>query len=92
MKNIVMMAAAAALVSGAAAADDYERSINALKHHMLDNRIGSSADQTLQVRNAIGDWEDYLLVFGNANDAVACQQIAAVLPLLVDETRCVRAN
>ena len=72
MKKIVMMAAAAALVSGAAAADDYERSINALKHHMLDNRIGSSADQILQVRNSFGDWEEHLLVFGNVNDTVAC--------------------
>ena len=97
LKKIAMMAAAAALVSGAAAADDYEtwlmeyeHSINALKQHMLANRIGSSPDYMLQVHTGDG-WQDYLLIFGNAEDGVACQQIAEVLPWF-EEARCIRAN
>ena len=70
-------------------ADD--KNVELLKQHMYSFPIGHSPDYMLQISNGVNEWEDYILVFGNANDLVACQQIGKVLPWF-KKNRCVRVN
>ena len=91
MKKILLASAMILAASTTSFSDDYEASILALKKHMLENQIGSSKDYILQVYNSFDQWEEYLLVFGNANDEAACNNIAEVLPL-TRIARCIPAN
>ena len=67
---------------------------SAVEQLVANNRVGSGADQWIEMRNAIGEWERTGLIFGYLDDYEECQKAIAGLNAAntAREYRCVPAN
>jgi hypothetical protein len=89
-----LVLAAAGLLASCAGGDSAVPGHNALAKHVESQRIGSSQDQWIEMRNAIGEWERTGLIFGYTDDYGECIKAIAGLKAAnhAREYRCVPAN
>ena len=61
---------------------------------VAENRVGGSPDHWFQVKNAMGEWERVILVFGYADDSSVCMDLVDMARREAPRTeyRCVPAN
>ena len=67
---------AAVLLSGPALSDAYEQNMKTLSEAVQSNPL-SEGGYWLEMRNAFGEWERLMLIFGYADpgDEAACQRV-----------------
>lgn len=67
---------------------------DALANLVEEARVGSDADQWIEMKNMMGEWERTGLIFGYNGDFEECQKAIAGLKQSNDqrEYRCVPAN
>ncbi|MDT9600044.1 hypothetical protein [Sphingosinicella rhizophila] len=67
---------------------------DALSRHVKNNRVGSDADQWIEMMNMTGEWERVGLIFGYYGDNDECKKAIAGLKLenTAREYRCISAN
>lgn len=83
----------ALLVSGCGSEEEVS-GYDALANHVKEARVGSDADQWIEMKNMMGEWERTGLIFGYNGDFEECQKAIAGLSQSNDqrEYRCVPAN
>lgn len=82
------------LLLAACGSDDGVKGYDALERHVAKNRVGSDADQWIEMKNMSGEWERVGLIFGYYGDADECAKVIAGLKTANEarEYRCMAAN